>query len=215
MSQVCPLCSCPSQLDFYVDKRRAYQRCQRCYLVWVASEYQLSREAEKAEYDLHQNEVDDPGYRRFLNRLAEPLLARLQPGAQGLDFGCGPGPALASMLEQAGMNVRLYDVYYFNVSESLCMHYDFICATEVIEHLSQPGAELRRLWALLKPGGMLALMSKLVIDREAFSRWHYKNDATHISFFSKQTLSWLASEFDAELSYHAEDVFFLTKKTLA
>ena len=42
---------------------------------------------------------------RFLGRLAEPLVERLDPGASGLDFGCGPGPALAAMLTRRGYTV--------------------------------------------------------------------------------------------------------------
>jgi len=44
----------------------------------------------------------DPRYRRFLARLAEPLIAHLPKGARGLDFGCGPGPTLSLMLREAG-----------------------------------------------------------------------------------------------------------------
>ena len=49
-------------------------------------------------------------------------------------------------------------------------------------------------------------MTKLVIDAEAFSRWHYKNDQTHISFFSRETLQWLATHYQAELNFFANDV---------
>ena len=103
----CPLCSGSTANDFFVDQRRPYLRCGDCALVFVPPAYYLDREAERREYDLHRNEVNDPGYRRFLSRLSEPLLQRLTPGASGLDFGCGPGPALAHMLEEAGCLVAL------------------------------------------------------------------------------------------------------------
>jgi hypothetical protein len=45
----------------------------------------------------------------FSASLAGPLLARLAPASQGLDYGCGPGPALAAMLAEAGHAVALYD----------------------------------------------------------------------------------------------------------
>ena len=35
----------------------------------------------------------------------EPLLARLGPASHGLDYGCGPGPALATMLREEGHGV--------------------------------------------------------------------------------------------------------------
>ena len=172
---------------------------------------QLSADAEKAEYDLHRNSVDDPGYRRFLGRLAGPLLARLTTASQGLDFGCGPGPALAAMLREAGHQVRLYDCFYAPDDSVLTGPYDFITASEVVEHLHQPGDVLARLWQALRPGGCLGLMTKLVIDREAFSRWHYKNDPTHVCFFSRETFAWLAAQWGAEAEMIGDDVIIFTK----
>ena len=49
-------------------------------------------------------------------------------------------------------------------------------------------------------------MTKLVIDAEAFSRWHYKNDLTHVSFFSKTTMQWLAETYHCELEFVGKDV---------
>ena len=80
-------------------------QCQRCRLVFVPRPYHLSAALEKAEYDKHRNTIDDAGYRKFLNRLAQPLIARLPAHSRGLDFGCGPGPALAEMLRSAGFEI--------------------------------------------------------------------------------------------------------------
>lgn len=213
MSQVvpCPLCNCENTLEFHRDRRRQYLRCQRCLLVFVPSQFFLSPEQEKAEYDLHQNEVDDPGYRQFLGRLAEPLSQRLAVGACGLDFGCGPGPALAAMLREQGYGVSLYDIFYHPDPGVLNERYDFVCATEVVEHLHCPGRVLEQLWQLLNPGGTLGVMTKLVKDQQAFAGWHYKNDATHVCFFSEQTWQWWAREYSAELERIGADVMLLRR----
>lgn len=197
---------------FHEDKRRPYLRCCRCALVFVPPLYYLDRAAERAEYDLHRNGVDDPGYRTFLSRLALPLLARLAPGSSGLDFGCGPGPALAAMLREAGHEVSLYDIFYQADADVFDRTYDFVCATEVVEHLHHPGTELGRLWSLLNTGGVLAIMTKLVRDREAFATWHYKNDPTHVCFFSEQTWRWWAREQGAQLELIGADVILLRKR---
>ena len=89
----CPLCGARDNRFFCKDRCRAYLRCPDCALVFVPPEYFLSRAAERAEYDLHENSLDDPGYRGFLSRLAQPLLQRLPDGARGLDFGCEIGRA--------------------------------------------------------------------------------------------------------------------------
>jgi SAM-dependent methyltransferase len=177
----------------------------------VPPRFYLDRESERREYDLHRNDVDDPGYRRFLSRLADPLAERLAPGASGLDFGCGPGPALANMLEGAGHRVALYDSFYRPNPGVLENRYDFICATEVVEHLHRPGEILGLLWSLLRGGGWLGVMTKLVLDADAFSRWHYKNDPTHVCFFSETTWRWWARERGALLELPAPDVILLGK----
>ncbi len=209
--QTCPLCGQSQNPLFSRDSKREYLRCEDCALVWVPARYRLSPEAEKAEYDLHDNRPEDPDYRKFLSRLAKPLLARLARNSHGLDFGCGPGPALAQMLEEAGHKVALYDHFYFPNPHALERRYDFICATEVVEHLHQPGEVLPRLWSLLVEGGRLAIMTKLVLDKTAFETWHYKNDPTHVSFFSRASFGWLDRQLEAELEFIGKDVILLRK----
>ncbi|MFV8819452.1 class I SAM-dependent methyltransferase [Haliea sp. E17] len=207
----CPLCAASGAGVFHRDRRREYLRCSHCALVFVPPAYHLSAAAEKAEYDLHRNAVDDPGYRRFLGRLAEPLMQRVPAPARGMDFGCGPGPALAAMLAEAGYQLMLYDPFYHPDPAALRQHYRFITATEVVEHLQRPGAELQRLWGLLEPGGLLGIMTKLVRDQAAFANWHYKNDATHVCFFSEQTWQWWARQHGAGLERIGADVILLRK----
>lgn len=207
----CPLCGSPSS-HFHQDARRPYFQCPGCDLVHVPRAWQLDSKEEKAVYDQHENRVDDPGYRAFLARLAGPLLEQLPARSQGLDFGCGPGPALASMLREQGHEVALYDLYYAPHPEVFSRQWDFITATEVVEHLGQPRLELERLWQCLKNGGLLAIMTKRVTSAQAFATWHYKNDPTHISFFSESTFKWLAAQWQAELTLVANDVVILRKQ---
>ncbi len=208
----CPLCAGAALVPFHEDRRRPYLRCGDCALIFVPPDFYLDPPAERAQYDLHQNRVDDPAYRAFLSRLALPLAARLAPGARGLDFGCGPAPALAWMLREAGYEVNLYDIFYRPDLEVLRGHYDFISTTEVVEHLHHPGRELARLWGLLVPGGWLGVMTKLAGDPAAFAAWHYKNDPTHVCFFSVETWQWWARQRGALLEIHGADVILLGPK---
>ena len=137
-SSRCPLCLGKETRAFHRDKHRDYRRCQECLLVFVPDDQHLDLQQEKAIYDLHQNQVDDQGYRQFLSRLSTPLLERLSPGSQGLDYGCGPGPLLANILKQAGHSVDLYDPFYANHPQHLENRYDFVTCTEVAEHFRQP-----------------------------------------------------------------------------
>ncbi len=207
----CPLCGSPGAGPYHADARRPYLCCGRCGFVFVPPAHHLPPAAERAEYDCHDNAVDDPGYRRFLARLAEPLLQRVPPLAAGLDFGCGPGPALAAMLREAGCRVALYDPFYAPDPAVLVPGWDFITATEVVEHLRRPGWELRRLAALLRPGGWLGIMTKLAFDRERFAAWHYIRDPTHIGFFSRETFRWWAAAEGLELEFAGHDVVLLQR----
>ncbi len=209
---VCPLCAGAGINQYYEDKQRVYLQCSRCELVHVPAEHWLDAAAERAEYDLHQNSGADPGYRRFLSRLSEPMLERLQPGMAGLDFGCGPGPVLAQMLREQGLQVDLFDPFYFDDPALLRKQYDFITASEVVEHLQRPAEEFERLFCMLRPGGVLGIMTKLVRSPEAFSGWHYIRDLTHIAFYSRRTFEYIAARFGADLSFSGQDVILLEMK---
>lgn len=206
----CPLCFSQQGSLFHRDKFRDFHRCHVCALVYVPAHQHLSSADEKAIYDLHQNHHQDEGYRRFLSRLSIPLLQRLQPHAQGLDFGCGPGPVLATMLRQQGHDVSVYDPFYANDRSCMERRYDFVTATEVVEHFREPASAFDGLFGLLKPDGVLGLMTKLVIDAGAFATWHYKNDQTHICFYSQHTLHWLGKHYDKRLEILGKDVILFS-----
>ncbi|MFC1665176.1 class I SAM-dependent methyltransferase [Pseudomonadota bacterium] len=208
----CPLCGSEDPDSFFEDLRRNYLRCIRCKLVFVPRHYWLSLEDERRIYDLHENNSQDRGYRRFLSRLTEPLSEKLAAEQKGLDFGCGPGPTLSVLLEECGHKVDLYDPFYYDDRSVFEKSYDFICATEVVEHLHHPDTEFEVLFKLLKPGGWLGIMTKLVLDERAFSRWHYIHDMTHICFYSRSTFEYLAQRFNAQLNFANSDVILLCKK---
>lgn len=207
----CPLCQSSEIVDYHKDKKRTYLHCLRCKLVFVSSSHWLTNEEEKAVYDLHENDPEDKGYRQFLSRLTDPLLERLSGKCQGLDFGCGPGPALAYMLREQGHWVDLYDPFYFNNEAVLDKTYDFICATEVVEHLHHPKRELAMLISMLKPGGWLGVMTKIVLDQQAFRTWHYIQDPTHICFYSRETFQYIAELFAVDVMLIEKDVILLQK----
>ncbi len=207
----CPLCRGNIADLFFKDARREYLRCRACHLVFVPPAYYLAAAEERAVYDLHRNHPADEGYRHFLNRLFQPLNQILAPQSKGLDFGCGPGPALALMFKEAGHRMAAYDSYYAPDASVLADDYDFITASEVLEHLHKPGEVLPRLFSSLRPGGILGVMTGLVRDRAAFSRWHYIRDPTHVCFFSRETFEWLADKWATQAIFIGDRVVLLKK----
>jgi hypothetical protein len=214
LQQMCPLCHAVDVRDYHTDKHRHYLQCGTCCLVFVPHEFHLSLDEEKAVYDQHENNPSDLRYRTFLSRLANPLLSRLERESTGLDFGSGPGPTLSVMLSEQGHNMYIYDPFYARDETVLNDKYDFITATEVVEHLRFPGRELQRLWSLIHPEGYLALMTKMVVDNVSFSNWHYKNDNTHICFFSRESFTLLALEWGTNAEFIGTDVILFQKPAL-
>lgn len=189
----CPVCRAPDTVFFMQASGQDYWRCPHCAARFLDPAARPVPAREKAVYDLHENHPDDPGYRRFLSRLAIPLLARLGPGATVLDYGCGPGPALAAMLAEAGHDVALWDPLYAPDPATLARRYDALTCTEVAEHFHDPAAEFDRMGALLRPGGWLAVMTCFQTDDARFANWHYRHDPTHVVFYRRETLAHVAA----------------------
>ncbi|WP_068636217.1 class I SAM-dependent methyltransferase [Thauera butanivorans] len=190
---------------------RDYLRCGRCEATFLLPAQRPAAAAERAEYALHCNDAADPAYRRFLGRLAAPLLARLAPASTGLDYGCGPGPALAGMLRAAGHAVALYDPFFAPDAAVLARSYDFITCTEAAEHFHDPAAEFARLDGLLRPGGWLAVMTCFQADDARFAGWHYRRDPTHVVFYRESTFRWLADRFGWQCEVPCKDVVLMRK----
>ena len=215
----CRLCTYAECSLFYHDTSKRnrqgsgvrYFRCPQCHLLFMDPMQFVSPEEEKQVYDLHQNDPHDPGYRQFLGRLFKPMHARLAPHSEGFDFGSGPGPTLSLMFEEAGHRMSIYDPFYAGDKRPFTQTFDFITATEVVEHLHQPREELFRLWRCLRQGGLLGIMTKRALDLEAFQKWHYKNDPTHVCFFTLKTFEWLATYWGATLDVLDKDIVLFMK----
>lgn len=193
------------------DRARHYHHCATCDLVFLDPNDRLDPDRERAHYDTHENDVDDQGYRSFLARLGAPLMARLQPGAQVLDYGCGPGPALVAMLNEAGHTARGYDPFYADDAALLHRRYDAVTCSETAEHFHAPAAEFSRLFALIDSGGWVGLMT---CEREAarpFAAWHYRADPTHVCFYSAATFSWIATAHAAVMERPRKNVALFRK----
>lgn len=207
----CPVCESGPVRFFARPGARRYFRCRTCIATFLDPLQRPTPGAERREYDLHRNDPADPGYRRFLDRLAAPLLARLPPDARGLDYGCGPGPALAVMLREAGFDVETWDPLYDPRAQALERRYAFITCTEVVEHMHHPAEEFRRLDRLLEPGGWLGIMTQFQRDDARFSHWHYRRDPTHVVFYRAHTLRFIAGRLGWRLEIPRAHVAIMQK----
>ena len=102
----CTICKNESVVVFKTIEQTKYWKCNFCKAKFVDRAHRLDAENEKERYDQHNNVVEDLAYRSFLSKLTNSLKAKLSPGATGLDFGCGPGPALADMMQSDGYGME-------------------------------------------------------------------------------------------------------------
>lgn len=193
VNHACPLCSGP--VAFYArDRTRPYTRCPACGLVAVPPEWHPSPDAERRRYDLHRNSPSDAGYVRFLSQLVNEVAPRLACGCEGIDFGSGPSPVLASLMESRGFRMRIFDPFYADDRDAVARTYAFVLCSEVVEHFRNPAGDWDRLASLVAPGGWLGVMTALWEGTpEGFVRWRYANDVTHLAFYCGATMAWIAA----------------------
>lgn len=206
----CPVCT-SSAPHFLRADGRDYFRCRACQAQFLDPAWHPSRDVEHKTYMHHENDPDDPRYRRFLSKLSDPLMARLLPKSQGLDYGCGPGPALAQMLREAGHDVSLFDPFFMPDPAPLNRTYDFVTCTEVVEHFHHPAKEFGRLRRLVRPGGWLAIMTCFQPDDGVFEKWHYRKDPTHVVFYRDDTFRYLANLWGWTCKIPVKDVALMQR----
>ena len=191
----CPFCAVPPEPGPWPDMHgRPLRRCPACRLLYADAADLPPPDRERDRYLLHRNTPDDAGYVRFLRRLWTPLRPLLPAGAHLLDYGSGPAPVLAEIVRADGFPCAAYDPFFAPAPPpEASAPYEAILACEVVEHFHRPLESWRHIRSLLAPGGHLAVMTSLPPDApEAFSRWPYAGDFTHVAFYTRETLQRIA-----------------------
>jgi 2-polyprenyl-3-methyl-5-hydroxy-6-metoxy-1,4-benzoquinol methylase len=201
----CPLCCGQEHVLFDQDRLREYFQCLQCSLVFVPRHSLLSSIDELKRYEAHENNQDDPGYRSYLNQIVIATTPFLSKKMKGLDFGCGKTKILAELFSKNGFAMDSYDVFFHPEDKIWNQQYDFIVASEVIEHLRRPIEVMRQLKDLLTPGGQIFIKTKLYPgDAQKFKEWFYKRDTTHVQFFDTQSLEYLAKQLNMKGAFGLE-----------
>lgn len=213
----CPLCfskNTPFYSTHQINKQeqRDFYQCDECSLLFTPPQYHLEFDAEKHRYQLHNNDIEDTGYQDFLNRLLDPLRKRIQSGMEGLDYGCGPSLTAEILLKDEGVQLHSYDPYFYNRPELLNRTWDFIVLSEVAEHFYYPEKDWKQLFSMLRPGGILGVMTTCYPGKDRFQKWRYKDDETHTVFYSEKTFRWIAKRFQAEWIEESATVSFFILK---
>ncbi|MGG5507812.1 MULTISPECIES: class I SAM-dependent methyltransferase [unclassified Myroides] len=191
----CILCQHP--LTNKIDS--LYYHCGTCfaYVRDIASYF--SSEQEKRHYEFHNNDVHNLGYQKFTSPITNAILERLLPNTLGLDFGCGKGPVITKQLVERGYSINLYDPYFYPDKSYVNFHYDYIFSCEVFEHFHHPHQEIIHLKSLLKPKGLLFIMTHLYENQKPFESWYYRKDETHVFIYTRQTVEYIARHYNFKI----------------
>ncbi|MDT0642894.1 class I SAM-dependent methyltransferase [Zunongwangia sp. F363] len=207
---LCSLCNGRTR-PFHKWKEIEYARCKNCKAVLLLPQCYLPAEDEKNRYLRHNNDVADLHYIRFTAPITNAILEDFPKEASGLDYGCGTGPVIANQLQSKEYNVALYDYFFKNDKNLLKQQYDFIICSEVMEHFHYPAAEFRELAAMLNPGGKLYCKTSLYSEAIDFENWYYKNDNTHVIFYTEESLQWIRENMGFASLRISEDLIVFRK----
>lgn len=193
-NETCPLCHAESTV-FRAYAKKTFLECGICRGIFLPKIHHLDYEAEKARYDLHDNDVENLDYQKFVSPLVQAVLRDFTPFHKGLDFGAGPGPVITKLLRENDFDIIEYDPYYWDNPELLNEVYDYIVCCEVMEHFNTPDKSFQLLKKILKSKGKLYCMTSLYKEDINFDTWFYKNDVTHVFFYREETLQWIQQRF--------------------
>lgn len=167
----------------------------------MSPEYFPSPEDEKKRYASHNNDISNTGYLSYLNNFLSSVFYPFVPKHSSiLDFGSGPVPVLADILKIRGFTVDYYDPFFAPSLEWKEKKYDAVTAVEVFEHLHNPSEAIKNLSSVLKNNGYLIIRTMLHPEnKNFFSGWWYRQDCTHVSFFSERTFRLISDRYDFKL----------------
>lgn len=190
----CRVCHSNRVEIFAVIDSKTYWQCLYCSAKFLDEVHFLSQDEERAHYCTHENVIGDHNYRTFLSKLYTPLRHILSTHKIGLDYGCGPGPALCAMLEEDGYEMHKFDPFFYPNKTLFSKRFDFITCSETVEHFYDPFSEFELLDKMLNPSGILGIMTNFLTDNSLFENWYYRRDPTHVVFYAKTTFQIIAKQ---------------------
>jgi len=195
---------CTKETDVLKIKELVYHKCSNCGFIFLDDKFYPELDVQKERYELHNNSLENEGYvKMFEDFISKCILPFKDNSAKCLDFGSGPEPVLAELLKRRGFDVDIFDLHFTDDDSYMQKKYDVVCSTEVFEHLLDPITVLKKLVGLLSDGGIISIMTQFS-DNQDFEKWRYRNDITHMCFFSKKSLELMAENLGLKVLFMDE-----------
>ena len=216
MKVFCKICNSKTREIFHEKFNIKYFQCLDCQFIFKDEKSIISPEEELAIYNRHNNSIDDPRYVAYFKDFIDKAIIPYCPRAESvLDFGSGPSPVLAMILERdyGFKKIDIYDLFYSPEKVYKNKKYKLIVSTELVEHLKDPLAYFFKFKELLQENGFLCIMTLFHPNNDnKFKSWRYIGDKSHISFFNTKSINKIAEIVGLDIIYNDNRRYISFKK---
>ena len=212
VSRDCPLCGGPSRPFF--TGARSFVYCPGCLYIFTRQQADVAEAEAWYKGQWEGQAWDDPA------TVAETLMTHYGATGPILDLGSGSG-GLTGELRRRGHDVTPVEPMIHGRLDEQPPHESFgvVLMVEVIEHLLDPLSLLDEVDRRAR-GDALYIVSTFLIDAilggddpvGAFEQWWYKDDPTHVGFFSTRSFALLAEARGYDVTFFGDKVIGLKRR---
>ena len=214
----CKICKGPTS-DFgrrlLLGKYQAhYRHCHGCGYLFVTDPTWLDEAYSSAIADIDLGSIERMV--RYSRRAKLILHYLLDPDGDCLDYGGGYG-LMVRRMRDLGYRFRWHDKFCENLfarrfEGGLDGHYELMTAFEILEHLTDPLAEIDQ-WGRAADN-IFCSTSLIGPQPPSLETWRYYAPETgqHIGFFSADTMRWMAKRLGLHYVSDGEEIHLLSKR---
>jgi 2-polyprenyl-3-methyl-5-hydroxy-6-metoxy-1,4-benzoquinol methylase len=212
----CPLCGSKNFKKFWATPEYRLSRCLKCGMVWDPSPPENLKSVYTEDYFINDNPKG--GYANYFEGMAvnrmtfyeriKRINKKISSKERMLDVGSALGDSLVEAKKLGWKNLYGVELSQYAVKKARVKgldvklgtlkeagfssnYFDIVTLQDVIEHVKDPRAEIAEVYRILKPEGIIfvvtpdigGLWAKLLKDW-----WYHYKPKEHIVYFSQKTI---------------------------